>query len=262
MPVGVDQRRRAGLVELGELGIGQLQRRDGKVVGQLLRRARADDQRGDGGLGQYVGQRDLGGRDAARLGDADQRLDDVVQALLIVDRWLVPVGEAPRSGRGLLAPAVLAGQQAARKRAPDQDPEALVDRERYQFVLRLAGLQRVVDLLADEPRQAEPFRGAEGLHQLPGGVVGGTDVAHLALLDQQVERPERLLERGLAVPLVHLVQVDVVGAEAAQARLAAGDDVLAGKAGVVRAVSHRHPHLGGDEHPVPAAGQHLAEDLL
>ena len=62
---------------------------------------------------------------------------------MVVDRRLVPVGESSRSGRGLLAPAVLAGQQAARERAPDQDPEALVDRERYQLVFGLAGLQPV-----------------------------------------------------------------------------------------------------------------------
>ena len=41
-----------------------------------------------------------------------------------------------------------------------------------------------------------------------------------------VQRVQRLLDRGLAIPLVHLVQVDVVRAETAQAGLAAGDDVL------------------------------------
>ena len=56
------------------------------------------------------------------------------------------------------AAAVLAGQQAAGQRAPDQHAEALVDGQRHQLVLGLAGLQRVVDLLADEAGQARRAR--------------------------------------------------------------------------------------------------------
>jgi hypothetical protein len=54
----------------------------------------------------------------------------------------------------------------------------------------------------------------------------------------------------------------VVGAEAAQAGLAAGDDMVAGKPGVVRPPAHRHPDLGGQQHLVPAAREDLADDLL
>jgi hypothetical protein len=88
------------------------------------------------------------------------------------------------------------------------------------------------------------------------------EVTDLARLDEQVQGAQRLLERGLAVPLVHLVQVDVIGAQAAQAGLAAGDDVVKGQAGVVRAVAHGHPDLGGEQQLVPAAPQDLAHDLL
>ena len=45
---------------------------------------------------------------------------------------------------------------------------------------------------------------------------------------------QRLLERRLSVPLVHLVEVDVIGTQPAQAGLAAGDEVVAGEPGVVR----------------------------
>jgi hypothetical protein len=70
-----------------------------------------------------------------------------------MDRGLVPAGQPPPR-RVRLAAAVLAGQQATGERAPDQDPDALVDGDRHQLVLGLPSLQGVVDLLADEPWEA------------------------------------------------------------------------------------------------------------
>jgi drug/metabolite transporter (DMT)-like permease len=95
MPVRVDQRRGADLVQLGSFVGAEGEGRGRQVVGQLFFGARADHQRGDGRPGQGVGQGHLGGRDAVLPGDADQDLDDVVQGLAVVDRRLVPVGELP-----------------------------------------------------------------------------------------------------------------------------------------------------------------------
>jgi hypothetical protein len=61
---------------------------------------------------------------------------------------------------------------------------------------------------------------------------------------------------------VHLVQIDVVGAEPAKAGFAARHDVVARQTGVVGPVPHRHPHFGGDQHLVAAVSKHLADDLL
>ena len=77
-----------------------------------------------------------------------------------------------------------------------------------------------------------------------------------------LERAERLLERRLAVPLVDLVEVDVVGAQPAQARLARLDQVMTRQPRVVRAAAHRKPRLGRDQHTVAASLQRLADDLL
>ena len=71
-----------------------------------------------------------------------------------------PAGGRPAVGkyrRGAAASrglAPLARQQPAGQRAPDQDADTLVERERDQLVLGVARLQRVVDLLADERWQA------------------------------------------------------------------------------------------------------------
>ena len=51
------------------------------------------------------------------------------------------------------------------------------------------------------------------------GRVGDADVEHLAGAHRVVERPHRLLDRGVPVPEVHPVEVDVVGAQPAQAGL-------------------------------------------
>jgi len=73
---------------------------------------------------------------------------------------------------------------------------------------------------------------------------------------------ERLLERSLTVPLVHLVEVDVVSAESAQAGFSAADDVVPGQTGIVGPFTHGHPHLGRNEHVIAIRAQRLAEDLL
>ena len=70
------------------------------------------------------------------VGDVDERLNRVVQLLLVADGRLVPLLAQLARVLGLLGiPAELAGHQAAGQRAPDQDAEPLVDRERHQFVL-------------------------------------------------------------------------------------------------------------------------------
>jgi hypothetical protein len=61
---------------------------------------------------------------------------------------------------------------------------------------------------------------------------------------------------------VDLVQVDVIGAQAAQAVLARADDPAPRVSLLVDVVAHPAVHLGGEHHPIPAAGQGLADDLL
>ena len=128
---------------------------------------------------------------------------------------------------------------------------------------RLAGVERVVDLLRDEALLEARIGDGERLHDVPGGVVRAADITDLALLEQRVERLDGFLERGLAVPFVDLVEVDDVGLQPLQAPLAFADDVVAGKAAIVRASAGRETNFGGEEEPVAKAiGERFTDDLL
>jgi hypothetical protein len=59
------------------------------------------------------------------------------------------------------------------------------------------------------------------------GPVGAAEVAHLALAHQVVQGAQGLFHGGATVPAVDLVKVDMVGAQASQAALHRGHDVLA-----------------------------------
>ena len=94
------------------------------------------------------------------------------------------------------------------------------------------------------------------------GVGRGPDVADLALADEIGEGAEGLLDIGVRAGPVHLVEVDVVGAQPAQRVLDLAHDPAAGPAAVVGLVAHRHEELGGQDDVVAAALQGLADDLL
>lgn len=81
-----------------------------------------------------------------------------------------------------------------------------------------------------------------------------------ALPDQVVVDHESLLERGVRIREVPVVDVDVVSAQSAQALLDLTDDVAARQAGV--RVEAPLTALGRQHDPVAAAGECAAQDLL
>ena len=108
----------------------------------------------------------------------------------------------------------------------------------------------VLVLRRDEPGEPAGPGDPVGVDHLPADQVGRAEVADLALLHQLVERGQRLLDRGVRVGRVQLVEVDPVGAEPAQAVLHGDPDVAAGAAGApVRTVGALHvgAELGRDD---------------
>jgi len=104
-----------------------------------------------------------------------------------------------------------------------------------------------------------------GLGELPGEHAARADIAGLARRDHLVQRRHRLLDRGVIVPPVDLVQVHVVGTEPPQRGVDRGEHVLAAQPSVVGARAHREEDLGG-QHVVLTAAEDPAEraagDLL
>jgi hypothetical protein len=59
-----------------------------------------------------------------------------------------------------------------------------------------------------------------------------------------------------------LIEVDVIGAEPAQAGIATADDVMPRQPGVVGPIAHGHPHLGREQDVLAGNRQRLGDDLL
>ena len=120
----------------------------------------------------------------------------------------------------------------------------------------------VARLLGDVAAQVLVAGGPLGLHDAVGGEGGGAEVADLARPLQVGQRRQGLLVAGARVPAVHLVEVDVVDTEAAQAVVEGGDQPAAGAALVVALVAHRHERLGGEHDVVAPSGDGGADHLL
>ncbi|KAG1432787.1 hypothetical protein G6F57_022699 [Rhizopus arrhizus] len=89
-----------------------------------------------------------------------------------------------------------------------------------------------------------------GRGNVPASEVAAADVQHLALLDQQFHRLPDLVPGRVPVDVMHLVQVDVVGLQAAQAILARFPDVVCGQPAVIGPQPHGLVALGGQHDAV------------
>ena len=98
-----------------------------------------------------------------------------------------------------------------------------------------------------------------GVGELPRGEVRAADVANLALRDEIVERPQRLLDGRARIGLVQLVEVDVVGAKSPQAVLDRLHDVAARRPALDVDVVHLPSELGREHDVAPARAEHFAE---
>ena len=99
------------------------------------------------------------------------------------------------------------------------------------------------------------------VRDVPGAHVGEAPLADLALADQLAEGEHDLLPGRVGIELVHVVEVDVVGLQAAQAGLDGAPHVEAGEAALVGSVADRVGDLGG-QHPAVAGLLEGAADHL
>ena len=134
--------------------------------------------------------------------------------------------------------------------------------ERLELVLEAPAHEAVVHLRRHIFLQTQALLEHDRGGRLPGHQVGKPDIANLSLSHQVVERTQRLLEGGVAVPSVHLVQIDVIGLEPTKAALDLPQDVHAGRAAPVEVLTHRQPDFGGQHDLLPDALQGVAQECL
>ena len=97
---------------------------------------------------------------------------------------------------------------------------------------------------------------------MPAGEIRAGDVADFAALDEAVESAEGLFDGRGRVEAVHVVDVDVIGAEATEAGFNGFEQVEAGGANVVDVGADSERGFGGDEELVAAALDGLAGDFF
>jgi hypothetical protein len=173
--------------------------------------------------------------------------------------------------RALLGGAALAlglaqdpAEQAGLERAPGDHPHAVLEARGQDLQLHGA-LQQVVErLLAGQAGEVARLRRLLRLGDVPAREVRRADVEDLALGDQGLHRLPDLVPRGVPVHVVHLVQVDVVGLEALEGRIARTADAQRRQVSLVGPFAHLLVDLGGDHGPVaaPAALREPAPDDL
>src|SRR4029077_10404432 len=92
--------------------------------------------------------------------------------------------------------------------------------------------------------------GQNGPLELPPREVGHSDIANLSGSHQGVERHQRFLDGGRRVPLMRLIQVDVVSVEPAEAAFAGANDPSPRKALRVAGVIHAASTFGREDDSV------------
>lgn len=156
-------------------------------------------------------------------------------------------------------------EQATAQRAPWDQPYPVVAQGGDDFEFDGAGGEVVQALLGGQTQEVAGACLALRGRDLPAGEVAAAHIGDLALADQLFRRLPDLLPRSRPVDVVHLVQVDGVGPQAAQAGLGGPADLVGGQVLVVRAEAHRLVRLRG-EHDLVAASAAPAEpasdDLL
>ena len=136
----------------------------------------------------------------------------------------------------------------------------MVFEEREHLALFFAVKQVVVVLHAHEPSPTVEVGGVERLGELPRVHGRRSDVASLARLHDIVQGFHGLFDGRVVVPAMDLVEIDVVGAEAAQAVVDLTQDVLARKALTVRTGAHATAHFGRDDDFITGASSRGVSD--
>src|SRR6476620_7224739 len=177
-----------------------------------------------------------------RLRDRRDCVEYFPGALLVDEREIKL--RAPRVFRFLVFTAEFSGKQSTRERTPNQQPRFFRLEQRHDLAFQIPTRNRVISLQRIEPRIVPEFGDAERFGDLPRLPIRTTDVAHLALAHEDVQRLQRLFKRRQRVVRMNLIEIDVVSLQATQTTLDGVENVPARRTNGVAALSGTSRNLG------------------
>src|SRR5215204_6398147 len=200
------------IVDLAQIFRGEVEVRGRGRTLDVAWSTRADYGDIDGRVRERPGYGELGHRMTPVGGEPPQLLylREVTAEILALEDVAM---RAPVALREMLVRSHVSGEQTVGERSVDQDAYAVLGAVGQDLLLYIAPEEMVRGL------QRVELVGLLELGHLLRVEVRDPDVADLALLHQLLERARGLREGHVRVRPVHLVEVDVVGAQEAQAAL-------------------------------------------
>src|SRR3984893_14014650 len=159
-PPWVLRGKRAALIQLPKLVLGECEFSRREIILELVEAFRANDDRGYYRLCQEPCDRETCRTTAMCFRDRSHHVEDLPGPLFVDDRKIV-VGAARICGL-LVQPAVLAGQQATGKRAPYEQADLFRLQQGNDFPFEIAAGDRVISLKRVEPGHVLEFGDAKG----------------------------------------------------------------------------------------------------
>ncbi len=172
------------------------------------------------------------------------------------------VGWPDHSVGTLARPFSAAGQNATSQRTVADDCEPVFLAQGKQFNFDIAIHDIVQRLHTAKGVQVESIAGPQGFAQSPRPKVGAGDVMHLAAADHIVEGSQRFFNRRFVIRRVHVVNINKIGVQPAEAAVEFAHEMQPGSAAAVWAFAHRLSAFGGQYDVVSAIGDGLAHDDL
>src|SRR6202166_4686656 len=241
--------KHADLIQLPKLVLGECEFSRREIILKLVEAFRANDDRGYCRLGQEPCDRETCRTTAMCFRDRSHHVENIPGPLFVHDRKVVV--SAARICGLLVHPAVLAGQQTTGKRTPYEQADLFGLQQGNDFPFEIAAGDRVISLKRVESGQDPELADAKGFGEPPCLPVGAADVADLSLMHQGVESSKRLFDRGHGIVAMNLVQIDVVGLQAAETGLYSVHNVAARSPDVIPPRADAAIDLRRDHHILP-----------
>ncbi len=157
-----------------------------------------------------------------------------------------------------------AGQETPAERTPRNDADTKGATRWQNLQLNRTRRQVVQALLRDKPQEMSLLGHAVRVGDVPAREVAAADIQNFAFTHKLFHRLPDLIPGRVTINVVHLVQIDMVGFEPAQAILTCPANMIRRQAAVVGSFPHRPIHFCREHDALapPALCQPAPDDLF